>query len=71
MASKETNKKQSDPVQSEEPEKKKGSLYGLTVRALLILALGYFMVKPYLDRPKEDDSARQTFKIRGETMGTV
>lgn len=71
MASKEQTKLPNDSAQSEEIGKKKNSLYGLTVRALLILALGYFMVKPYLDGPKEDDSARQTFKIRGETMGTV
>ncbi len=70
MGSKETTKKQSDADQPQEGAKK-NSFYGLTVRALLILALGYFMVKPYLDRPKEDDSARQVFKIRGETMGTV
>ena len=70
MGSKETTKKQSDADQPQDGAKK-NTLYGLTVRALLILALGYFMVKPYLDRPKEDDSARQTFKIRGETMGTV
>ncbi len=69
MGSKETTKKQSEVDQPQEGAKK-NSCYGRTGRALRILALGCCMVKPCLDKPKEDDSARQTFKIRGETMGT-
>ena len=42
----------------------------MIIRVLLVLGLVYFTVKPYLDKPREDDSARQTFKIVGKTMGT-
>lgn len=70
MASKEVTKKTMDKTQEQEPQQK-SSAYGMIVRALLIVALAYFMVKPYFDKPREDNSVRQTFKVRGQTMGTT
>ena len=70
MASKEVAKQTTDVNQEQEPQKK-SSTYGTIVRAVLIVALVYFMAKPYLDKPREDASARQTFRIHGQTMGTT
>jgi thiamine biosynthesis lipoprotein len=64
----EATKKSTDSDQQQEPQNK--SSFSMIIRVLLVLGLVYFTVKPYLDKPREDDSARQTFKIVGKTMGT-
>lgn len=70
MASNIETKKSAENT-SEQDEAQKKSPLNFIIRAVLILGLVVFMVKPYLDKPRSDDGALQTFKVRGETMGTT
>lgn len=70
MAAKENLPKTNDDAPKAE-KSKNGSSFGTLVRVAIILALAYFIVKPYLEKPKEEGAAPQTFKITGETMGTT
>ncbi len=70
MPSKSTSKAKQESEKNQDDAQQSGT-GGAVVRYAIVIALCFFFLKPYLFKPKEEPIAPQTFKVRGETMGTT
>ena len=70
MASKNSSETKRSTENNQEDAQQSG-VGGAIVRYGIVIVLCFFFLKPYLFKAKEAPIAPQTFKVRGETMGTT